>query len=133
MLAGGVAGNLQAASEGESRLGIDRLIQRKLMCIADDWMEETGTHTSIHFDYSRDPWSIADRSLWRRAVDVISKASSDPTQLGTAFGDEALVNVFLVYLYQKLDLFFQFDQLGPTKRDFALPFGCPPLRPVESC
>jgi hypothetical protein len=103
------------------------------MGIADDWMEETGAHTPIHFDYSRDPWSIADRSLWRRAVDVLSKSSSDPTQLGTAFGDEAPVNVFLVYLDQKLDLFFQFDQLGPTKRDFALPFGRPGLLPVESC
>src|ERR1700733_643285 len=103
------------------------------MCIADDWMEETGAHAPIHFHYSRDPWSIADRSLWRRAVDALSKASSDPTQLGTTFGDEAPVNVFLVHLYQKLDLVFQFDQLGPTKRDFALPFGCPALLPVESC
>src|ERR1700744_4397722 len=103
------------------------------MCISDDRMEETGAHTPIHFDYSRNPWSIAGGGLWRRAVDVLSETRSDSTQLGTVFGDEILVDVFVVYLNQKLNLFFQFDQLGPIKCDFALPLRCPALLPVESC
>src|SRR5882757_1254845 len=92
-LADGIAGDLQAASERERSLGIDCLFQRDLMCVADGGMEEAGTHPPIHFHDCRHPRSIADRSFWRRAVDVLSKASSDPPQLGTTFSDEAQINV----------------------------------------
>src|ERR1700759_3627291 len=75
--AGGIAGHLQPASERQSSLGIDRLFQCELMCIADGRMEEAGAHTPIHFDYGRDPWSVAYRSLWRRTVNALSKTSSN--------------------------------------------------------
>jgi hypothetical protein len=42
---------------------------------------------------------------------MLSKASSNSTQLGTAFSDEAPVNLFLVQPDQKLDLVLQFDQV----------------------
>jgi hypothetical protein len=46
---------------------------------------------------------------------VLPKASSIPSQLDIAFGDEAAINVFLMHPNQKLDLFFQVDQLGSAK------------------
>ena len=131
MLAGGITGNLKAASEREGSLGIECFFQCELMCIADGRMEEAGADTSIHFDYGRDPWSIADGSLWLCTVDVFPKASSNPPQFDIVFNNEALINVFLVHLDHKLDFFFEFAQFGSAKCNFVLTLGCPALLPVE--
>ena len=107
--------------------------KRKLICIADGGMEETGAHTSILFDYGRDPWGVADRRFWRRTFDVFPKATPILRNFALLSTMKPLVDVLLVYLDQKLDLFFQLGQLSPAKRDFILTFGCPALFPVESC
>jgi hypothetical protein len=78
-LAGRIAGNLQPASEGEGGLGVDRLFQCELICIAYRRMEEAWTNIPIHFDYGGDPWGIADRSLRRQTFNVLPKASSNPS------------------------------------------------------
>jgi hypothetical protein len=51
MLAGGITGNLKAASERDGSLGIECFFQCELMCIANGRMEEAGANTPIHFDY----------------------------------------------------------------------------------
>ena len=63
---------------------------------------------------------------------MLPKASSNPSQLDIAFGDQTPINVFLMRLNQKLDLFFQVDQLGSAKCNCVLAFWDPSLFTVKS-
>ena len=39
-------------------------------------MEKTGANAPIHFNYCRDPRSVADWSPWQRTLDAFAKAES---------------------------------------------------------